>query len=228
MREVTIPQPVALSVHEVTFEDYDRFTYPNKVDDEGWGRGRRPVINVSWDDAQDYVAWLSARTGGAYRLPSEAEWEYAARAGTTTKYSWGNEIGVNRANCGANRCGDQWEYTAPAGSFRPNAFGLFDMHGNVWEWVQDCWQASHAGAPVDGSERLSGDCAVRVLRGGSWFYDSVVRPRRAPHQDHLRRPELQRRFPRGPDAHALSRYVLTSGGSKGGLPPLAAFPGAWV
>ena len=99
VREVTIAVPFALSVHEVTFEDYDRFAYPNKVDDEGWGRGTRPVINVSWEDAQEYVAWLSAQTGAEYRLPSEAQWEYAARAGTATKYHWGNEVGSNLANC---------------------------------------------------------------------------------------------------------------------------------
>ena len=168
VREVVIAS-FALSVHEVTFEDYDRFTYPNKVDDEGWGRGQRPVINVSWSDATEYVAWLSSQTGAEYRLPSEAEWEYAARAGSATKYSWGNEIGSNRANCGWDYCGDQWAYTAPVGSFAPNAFGLHDMHGNVFEWVQDCLSASYAGAPVDGSAWPSGDCSERVLRGGSWL-----------------------------------------------------------
>ena len=126
------------------------------------------MINVSWNDATEYVAWLSSQTGAEYRLPSEAEWEYAARAGSATKYSWGNEIGGNRANCGGDNCGDQWAYTAPVGSFAPNAFGLHDMHGNVIEWVEDCLNASYAGAPVDGSAWLSGNCAVRVLRGGSW------------------------------------------------------------
>ena len=169
VHQVSIAVPFALSVHEVTFGDYDRFTYPNKVDDEGWGRGRRPVINVSWDDAKEYVAWLSAETGAEYRLPSEAEWEYAARAGASTKYGWGNEIGVNRANCLGDNCGDQWEYTAPVGSFAPNGFGLHDMHGNVWEWVEDCWNGSYAGAPSNGGAWLSVDCTVRVLRGGSWL-----------------------------------------------------------
>ena len=138
VHEVTIGRSFALSVHEVTFEDYDRFTQPNKVDDRGWGRGRRPATMVSWDDAQEYVAWLSAQTGGEYRLPSEAEWEYATRAGAPTKYSWGHAIGVNRANC--NGCGSQWDNrrTAPVGSFRANEFGLHDMHGNVFEWVADC------------------------------------------------------------------------------------------
>ncbi len=174
VHDVTIPQAFAVSKYEVTFEDYDRFTYPNRVDDEGWGRGRRPVINVSWDDAQEYVSWLSRQTGQTYRLLSEAEWEYVARAGSSTAYSWGNDIGTNRANCSGEYenlgvCGDQWEYTAPAGSFAANAFGVHDMHGNVWEWVEDCWQDSYAGAPVDGSAWRSGDCSRRVLRGGSWL-----------------------------------------------------------
>ena len=168
VHEVVIARPFALSKFEVTFEDYDRFTYPSKVDDEGWGRGRRPVINVSWDDATEYAAWLSAETGKNYRLPTEAEWEYAARAGTTTKYPWGNDIGTGRANCFGGLCGDQWERTAPAGSFVANAWGLHDMHGNVWEWVQDCWNGSYAGAPSDGSVWTSGDCSRRVIRGGSW------------------------------------------------------------
>ena len=168
VHEVRIPAAFALSVHEVTFDDYDRFTYPNKVDDEGWGRGSRPAINVSWDDAKEYVAWLSSETGADYRLPSEAEWEYAARAGTVTKYSWGNEIGSNRANCDNERCGDQWTFTGPVGSFRRNGFGLYDINGNVWEWVEDCWNSSYSGAPSDGSP---------WLRGDSW--SSSPRPLRA-------------------------------------------------
>lgn len=166
---VTIPQPFTVSKYEITFEDYDRFTYPSKVDDEGWGRGWHPIINVSWNDAKEYVAWLSSQTGQQYRLLTEAEWEYAARAGSETKYSWGNEIGRNRANC--DGCGSRWdnEMTAPAGSFGSNAFGLHDMHGNVWEWVEDCWNDSYTGAPPDGSAWPRGDCGRRVLRGGSWF-----------------------------------------------------------
>ena len=168
VHDVTIPQSFAVSKYEVTFEDYDRFTYPNGVDDEGWGRGRRPVINVSWDDAQEYVAWLSRQTGQSYRLLSEAEWEYVARAGSSTVYSWGNDLGSNRANCVG--CGSQWDdfRTAPVGSFPPNAFGVHDMHGNVREWVEDCWNESYAGAPSDGSAWRSGDYEWRVLRGGSW------------------------------------------------------------
>ena len=166
---VTISQPFAVSKFEVTFEDYDLFTYPNKVADAGWGRGRCPVIDVSWNNAKEYVAWLSTQTGQTYRLLTEAEWEYAARAGSVTKYSWGNDIGQNRANC--DGCGSQWDKTktAPVGSFAANAFGLHDMHGNVWEWVEDCWNGSYSGAPSDGSAWLSGNCSYRGLRSGSWI-----------------------------------------------------------
>jgi len=161
----------ALSKYEVTFEEYDAFTDATgreRAEDEGWGRGRRPVINVSWYEAAAYAAWLSSQTGGRYRLPSEAEWEYAARAGTTTQYSWGNDIGDNRANC--DGCASQWDKfkTAPVGSFEANAWGLHDMHGNVYEWVRDCWNWSYEGAPVDGSAWVSSDCSYRAGRGGSW------------------------------------------------------------
>ncbi len=178
-----------LSKYEVTFEEYDRFiaaTGGRSPNDKGWGRGRRPVIDVSWEDAVAYAEWLSVQTGERYRLPSEAEWEYAARAGSTTKYGWGNDIGHNRANCGG--CGSQWddEKTAPVGSFNPNAFGLHDMHGNLWEWVQDCWNGSYQGAPADGSAWTSGDCERRVLRGGSWLTTSRTPPRGQPLLEHRR------------------------------------------
>ena len=171
---VTISRPFGLSKHEVTFEEYDRFTFPIREDDKGWGRGRQPAINVSWNDAQLYVAWLSLEAGAQYRLPSEAEWEYAARAGTTTAYSWGNEVGNNRANC--DGCGSQWDdrMTAPVGSFGANAWGLHDMHGNVWEWAEDCWHDSYDGAPEDESAwTVGGDCSQRMLRGGTWSYGPV-------------------------------------------------------
>ena len=130
----------------------------------------RPVVCVSWNDAQAFIYWLNDKTDGNFRLPSEAEWEYAARAGSGTKYSWGNDIGTNRANC--DGCGSQWDNdrTAPVGSFPANAWGLHDMHGNVWEWVQDCWHNNYEGAPTDGSARMNSDCGWRyvVIRGGSW------------------------------------------------------------
>ena len=173
VHDVTIPQAFAVSKHEVTFAEWDACVLDGGCGryrpDDYWGRGNRPVINVSWEDAQAYVSWLSSRTGERYRLLTEAEWEYVARAGSSTAYSWGNGIGSNRANCGG--CGSQWDgdRTAPVGSFPANAFGVHDMHGNVWEWLEDCWNASYAGAPSDGSVWRSGDCSGRVLRGGSWL-----------------------------------------------------------
>ena len=140
----------------------------HRADDQGWGRGTRPVVDVSWDDAQEYVRWLSGETGRAYRLPSEAEWEYTARAGTTTLFWWGDDLGHNHANC--DRCGSPWDarQTAPVGSFAANAFGLHDVHGNVWERVQDCRTGNYVGAPSDGSAWESGSCNARGVRGGGW------------------------------------------------------------
>ena len=173
VHRVTIARPFAVSVYEVTFEDYDRFRPGNEVDDQGWGRGTRPVINVSWYDAWDYIDWLSAQTGATYRLLSEAEWEYAARAGTSSKYVWGDEIGYQLANCNAS-CGDRFRNTAPVGRFPANAFGLYDMHGNVEEWVDDCWNRNYEGAPSDGSIWRGGSCGMRVARGGSWYHVSWI------------------------------------------------------
>ena len=172
-RRVTIGSPFAVGVHEVTFAEWDACVSAGgcggyRPNDQRRGRGRRPVTNVSWNDAQSYVAWLSRETGEAYRLLSESEWEYVARAGTATRYWWGRDIGRNRANCAG--CGSRWDNssTAPVGSFAANAFGLHDVHGNVWEWVQDCWNGSYAGAPRNGNAWESGGCPRRVLRGGSW------------------------------------------------------------
>ena len=174
VHEVRIGYPLAVGVYEVTFGEWDACVSGGgcggyRPGDEGWGLGRRPVINVSWDDAKAYVGWLSRKTGEEYRLLSESEWEYVARAGTRTRYWWGDEIGRNRANC--DGCGSRWDEqkTAPVGSFAPNGFGLHDVHGNVWEWVKDCWNESYVGAPTDGSAWESGECGRRVLRGGSWF-----------------------------------------------------------
>ena len=174
LHDVIIPQPFAVSKYEVTFEDWHRCVAGGGCggyapDDGGWGRGRRPAINVSWDDAQTYVAWLSEQSGRTYRLLSEAEWEYVARAGSSSQYSWGSSIGTDRANC--DGCGSRWDdrQTAPVGSFQANAFGLHDMHGNVIEWVEDCWNDSYVGAPTDGGAWETGNCSARVLRGGSWY-----------------------------------------------------------
>jgi len=177
VHEVSIKR-FAMSRYEVTFEESDRFakatfakaTGRKKPDDRGRGRGKRPVINVSWDDAKAYVAWLSKETNKPYRLPSEAEWEYAARAGTSTKYWWGNQIGVNCRDCGS-----QWDgkKTAPVGSFIPNPFGIHDTAGNVWEWVADSYHKSYQDAPEDGSV-WEGEKNLRVRRGGSFNYDNSL------------------------------------------------------
>ncbi len=168
---VNIPA-FAMGVYEVTFDEWDACYADSgcshNPSDGGYGRGTRPVIDVRWNDAQEYVTWLNSITGKSYRLPSESEWEYAARAGTTTDYWWGNDIGVNNANCYPGPCGDSFPNTAPAGSFAANSFGLFDVHGNVREWTEDCWNTTYAGAPSDGSAWLTGDCALRVVRSGSW------------------------------------------------------------
>jgi formylglycine-generating enzyme required for sulfatase activity len=148
--EVTIAKPIAVSRFEVTFDEWDACTAARacaQVPDH-WGRGKMPVINVSWEDAKAYVGWLSEVTGKDYRLLTEAEWEYAARAGTTTRYFWGDDPATGDANC--DGCGGGWtrEQTAPVGSFKPNAFGLHDMNGNVWEWVEDSWHETYDGAPL--------------------------------------------------------------------------------
>ena len=175
---VTIAKPFAVAKYQLTFADWDACVTGGgcnsyKPNDQGWGRGQRPVINVSWEDAQQYVAWLSQVTGMTYRLLSEAEYEYAARGGATTAYPWGDDIKLNgtaMANC--DGCGDsQWggKLTAPVGSFAANGFGLYDMVGNVWEWTEDCVHDNYNDAPTNGSAWITGGvCSNRILRGGSW------------------------------------------------------------
>ncbi|WPL16373.1 Serine/threonine-protein kinase pkn1 [Thiorhodovibrio winogradskyi] len=160
-----------IGTREVTFADYDRFvreTGARRPLDYGWGRGARPVIDVSWADALAYAKWLGKKTGQPYRLPSEAEWEYAARGGTTSSYWWGIGSPSSRALC--INCGTRWDRisTAPVGSFPPNPFGLYDTAGNVYEWTADCYHHSYQGAPDDGRARDEPDCKVRVARGGSF------------------------------------------------------------
>jgi formylglycine-generating enzyme required for sulfatase activity len=178
---VTIARQFAVGQYELTFEQWDACVADGGCNgyrpaDEGWGGGPRPIINVSWTDAEAYVAWLAKKTGKPYRLPSESEYEYATRAGTTTVYPWGDDIKLNgqaRANC--LDCGSQWNgtQTAPVGSFPPNNFGLYDMVGNVFEWTEDCWHGSYSGAPTDGSAWTSGDCREGVVRGGAWIFGTV-------------------------------------------------------
>lgn len=163
--DVAIERPFAVGKFEVTFAEWDACVADagcrHAPADKGWGRGRRPAIYVSWDDAREYVQWLARKTGRAYRLLSEAEWEYVARAGTAGAYAFGEHIWPAQANYYTRG-------TAPVGSYAPNAFGVYDMHGNVWEWTADCWHESYSGAPADGSAWTSGDCIRRVFRGGSW------------------------------------------------------------
>lgn len=185
--EVTIPQPFAVGRYAVTFEEWD-FAQSDKEwrkitklkshepQDHG-GEGRdRPVINVSWEDARAYVRWLSAKTGKAYSLLSEAEWEYCCRAGSVTPFSWGSTISQEQANFKCFMASTQhwerdehWRQTKPVDAFKPNPFGLYQMHGNVWEWVEDIWHDSYDEAPSDGSAWITGDDNVRVIRGGSWY-----------------------------------------------------------
>jgi formylglycine-generating enzyme required for sulfatase activity len=176
--KVTIAKPIAVSKLELTFAEWDACAASGDCDphvsDSGFGRGLQPAINVNWNDAQRYVGWISKMTGKNYRLLSEAEYEYSARAGTQTVFPWGNAIGKNTANCIG--CGSQWDgkQTAPAGSFVANKYGLHDMVGNVWEWVEDCFHDNYVGAPTDGSAWTDGDCHLRVVRGGSWLHAVVV------------------------------------------------------
>jgi len=169
--EAHIARPFAIGRFPVTFVDYDLFCSDagrDKPQDQGWGRDRRPVIAVSWEDAVAYCVWLSAQTGWTYRLPSEAEWEYACRAGTQTRWSCGDDeqaLGDHawfKANAGGQ--------THPVGERRPNAWGLHDLHGTVWEWVQDDWHDSYQGAPDDGTAWETPTGRRRVMRGGCWFF----------------------------------------------------------
>lgn len=169
---VRISRPLAVGRYEVTFAEWDACVAAggcrHQPNNRAWGRGRQPVINITWNDAHEYLAWLSKMTGVPYRLLSEAEWEYAARAGNQSAYPWGETPGTSQANF--NGSGSQWsnKQTAPVGSFAPNRFGLHDMIGNVWEWVEDCWHDNYTSAPTDGSVWLGRSCGRRVARGGSW------------------------------------------------------------
>ncbi|MDP6174921.1 MAG: SUMF1/EgtB/PvdO family nonheme iron enzyme, partial [Rhodospirillales bacterium] len=202
-REVEVSTPFAIGKYEVTAGQFAKFIIATGREQEGgcwtfeegaWEKDKgkswrspgfpqtasNPLVCVSWNDAQAYVAWIAKETGKAYRLPTEAEWEYAARAGTKGIYHFGGGV---KELCGyANgadsstpvdwrnqSCNDNWSDVAPVGSLKPNAFGLHDMHGNVWEWVEDCWNIDHEDAPDDTAARKKKNCKERVMRGGSWL-----------------------------------------------------------
>jgi formylglycine-generating enzyme required for sulfatase activity len=174
VHKVTIQKPLAVSRFEITFEQWDVCNTEGgcsrKIDDRNWGRGNRPVINVLYSDIKEYIDWISNKTNQTYRLPSEAEWEYAARAGTTTEYWWGDEMISGYANC--RGCGTKWSglMSAPVGSFKPNPWGLYDLHGNLLEYVEDCWVNSHKYVTDDASPMIISNCHSRVIKGGAWYY----------------------------------------------------------
>jgi formylglycine-generating enzyme required for sulfatase activity/dienelactone hydrolase len=174
VHQVTVPG-FKLAKHDITFEQYDLFARltgrPLPEQRPGVPRGSSPAANVSWADAQAFIAWVNS-SGHHYRLPSEAEWEYAARAGSKTLYPWGDTFDASKANAVGKKGADKWEAAAPVGSFPPNAFGLYDMVGNVWQWMQDCQHLNYQGAPTDGSAWMSGgNCGWHLTRGGSWVQD---------------------------------------------------------
>lgn len=186
VHKVRFAKPFAIGKYEVTFDEWDACVAAKAcetVGDDGWGRGRRPVLYVNFEMAMGYAKWLTQKTGQQYRVPSEAEWEYAARGGSTTRWFWGEDSkrACEFANVGdesvkqehpdwpRHDCNDGYAKTAPVGSFKPNGFGLHDTVGNVWEWVEDCYNSSYEGAPADGRAWVTGDCVKRIDRGGGWY-----------------------------------------------------------
>ncbi len=181
---VVLAHSLAVGKFAVTLAEWDACISSGgcggyKPDDQGWGRGRRPVINVDWQQAQSYVEWLTQKTGRTYRLLSETEREYATRAGSITPFWWGTSIAPQQANYngssepyeGGGEKGEYQRKTMVADSYKANPWGLYQVHGNVWEWTADCWNNSHEGNPLDGAARTTGECERRVVRGGAW-YDS--------------------------------------------------------
>jgi formylglycine-generating enzyme required for sulfatase activity len=183
---VTFAKPFAIGKYEITFDEWEACVSAKRceaVGDDGWGRGRRPALYINFEMAQGYTKWLSEKTGQKYRLPSEAEWEYAARGGSTTPWFWGTDpkqacdfgnvgdetIKEEHPDWPRHDCNDGYNKTAPVGSFKPNGFGVYDTVGNAWEWVEDCFNPSYEGAPSDGRAWLTGDCIRRVDRGGGWY-----------------------------------------------------------
>ena len=203
-RRITFERPFAMSATPVTWDQWEACVRDARCDGTAvelalttlpsgernpnftdQGRGSRPVVGVSWYDAQNFVGWLNWKAGvdDLYHLPSEAEWEYGARAGTTTVFWWGAELDYNYGNFGKEEDGlggkaegrDTWvDSTSPVGSFPPNAFGLYDMHGNIFEWVEDCYEADLSNAPTDGSANKNGNCANRVFRSGTFLSNAYM------------------------------------------------------
>jgi len=212
---VTIGQRFAIGRHPVTFDEYDRFCeakQPKQPADEGWGRGRRPVINISWQDAQVYIAWLSQETGRAYRLPSEAEWEYACRAGTATRYSFGDAITPENANFSDSGLGR----TSEVGAYSANPWSLYDMHGNVWEWVEDDWRRTDRRIGLEGcrSRRESGLSHVprRLLEKR---FEAL--PFRLPRRVRRRHPALLSRVSGGPNTFLILNLDFFASWVRGNL-----------
>lgn len=179
VQNVSIDYTFEVGKYEVTFSEWDKCVASGgcngyRPSDVGWGRGNRPAINISWNDAQSYIKWLNRKTGLKYRLLSESEWEYIARAGTNSPFSTGHMITTQQANFNGQKSyqgsplGPYRRQTVEVGSFNANPYGLYDLHGNAWEWTQDCWNDTHVGNSADGKPRNSGDCSYRVMKGGSW------------------------------------------------------------
>jgi formylglycine-generating enzyme required for sulfatase activity len=168
--QVAVRAPFAVGKYAVTFAEWDACAAAGgcseRPSDQGWGRDRHPAINVSWNDAQQYAQWLSTKTRHTYRLLTEAEWEYAARAGTVTAYSFGATISPSQANYGG-----EIGRTQPVGSYPPNPWGLYEMHGNVYQWVQDCYVSNNTATTDAGTAVEQAGCSARVVRGGSWADD---------------------------------------------------------
>jgi formylglycine-generating enzyme required for sulfatase activity len=175
-RIMRFKKPFAIGRFETTHSEWqaclDAKACTHQPDDHKWGKNRMPVINVNHEMVQGFADWLTRKTGHKYRLPSEAEWEYAARAGSKDNYWFGELIGENKVNC--RKCGAPWSGigNAPVGSFDPNPWGLYDMHGNAFEWVEDCWHDNYQGAPKGPEAWVEDKCQFRVIRGGSWYYYS--------------------------------------------------------
>ncbi len=215
---VTIGRPFAASRFAVTFEQWDACVNDGgcngyRPSDAGWGRGRWPVINVNWDDTQAYVAWLSGKTGKAYRLLSEAEWEYVARAGTTTPFWWGSTVSTSQANYNGTRSyggqptGENRQKTLPVDSFSPNPWGFYQVASNSYDWVENCFHDDYNGAPADGSAWVTGTCKGHVVRGGAWSSFPSNSELRLPGLVPVRLPQQQSRISRGANAPALTLRI---------------------